>query len=209
MTAKNGRTGRPSKLPEVEDKIIDILKTTGCYKDTAAWYAGITPSTLVNWLKKGRDEEEGPYHDFFIAVEKAQAEADAKDLQIIRDAALKGNWQASSWRLERKNPRKWGRKDANRMMVALDDVKGLASKIILAVNRTVRSQKERIALAEQIMQAVGEVKPERPFQDDKPKNGNGKNGNGNGKKKTNGGGKGKNGGGGHSKDSKPKNGKGK
>lgn len=103
-------SGRPTKLtPEIQAKIVEALRA-GNYIETAAAYAGINKTTLYDWLKRGARDKSGPYHTFSNAVEKAMADAEMRDVLLIANAA-KENWQAAAWRLERKYPDKWGRKD--------------------------------------------------------------------------------------------------
>jgi transposase len=111
--AKRGK-GQPTKLtPERQRAIIDALRA-GCYKATAAEYAGIGVSTLHRWLETGEaDDESGrqsDYRDFWEAVKKADAEFQMRALLQIDQAARDGSWQAAAWRLERKYPQLWGRK---------------------------------------------------------------------------------------------------
>lgn len=101
--------GRPEKLtPELQQKIVDALRL-GNYIETAAAYAGVSKTTIYDWLKKGARSKKGKYKDFSNAVEKALAEAEMRDVALIGNAA-KENWQAAAWRLERKFPARWGRK---------------------------------------------------------------------------------------------------
>lgn len=118
-------TGRPSKIsPELTAKICDMLRA-GNYIETAAAYAGINKTTLYDWMKRGAREmervelagkgakirkKEQPYVDFSNAVTKALAEAEVRDLIIISNAA-KTDWKAAAWKLERRTPDKWGRKE--------------------------------------------------------------------------------------------------
>ncbi|MGM9924749.1 MAG: hypothetical protein ACI35R_10930 [Bacillus sp. (in: firmicutes)] len=118
-------TGRPSKLsPELTGKITDMLRA-GNYLETAAAYAGIDQSTLHRWMKRGAREmerveksdrtlrikkSEAPYVDFCKAIKKALAEAEVRDLIIISNAA-KNDWKAAAWKLERRFPDKFGRKE--------------------------------------------------------------------------------------------------
>jgi transposase len=108
---KQGK-GRPIKLtPEIQDRIVQAVKA-GNYIETASAYAGIAKSTLYEWLKKGTEEEKGPFYEFSNAIKKALAEAEMRDVAIIDEVAKNGNWTASAWRLERKFPERWGRKDS-------------------------------------------------------------------------------------------------
>ena len=115
---------RPTKLNKVvESKIISAIRA-GNYIETAAAYAGINKSTLYDWLKRGEREKqrvqktpggrirkkETPFVEFSNAVEKALAEAEVRDVAIIAKAA-EDQWQAAAWRLERKFPDRWGKRN--------------------------------------------------------------------------------------------------
>jgi transposase len=106
--------GRPTKFsPVIQEKIVTALRS-GAYIETAAVYAGINKDTLYAWLKKGAraKNRKSIYSQFSDAVEKAQAEAEMRDVAVISKSANSGHWQASAWRLERKFPARWGRRDA-------------------------------------------------------------------------------------------------
>lgn len=116
MPAKT--TGRPSKLtPKTHTALVTAL-TSGCYRETAAKVAGIGVSTLYRWLEQGEADIEHnrttPYRELREAIEKAEADAEKKLLDTIQAAAPK-NWQAAAWMLERKNPDRWGRRDAMKL----------------------------------------------------------------------------------------------
>lgn len=120
-----GKTGRPSKInPKIQAKICDVIRA-GNYIETAAAHAGIAKNTLYDWMKRGAREKEriekaggrakvkkseAEYVEFSDAVEKALADAEVRDVMIIANAAT-SDWKAAAWRLERKFPDKWGRKD--------------------------------------------------------------------------------------------------
>lgn len=115
---------RPTKLtPELQEDVLKVIRS-GNYIETACAYVGINKSTFYDWLKRGAREkdrlaknprarvrkDEQPFVDFSNAVEKALAHAEIRDVAIIGKAAEE-NWQAAAWRLERKFPDRWGRKD--------------------------------------------------------------------------------------------------
>lgn len=105
------RGGRPTKLTsDVQQKLCDAIRA-GNYLATAAAFAGVSESTLHNWLKRGANEAKGRHHDLAAAVEKAMADAEARDVALISKAAADGTWQAAAWRLERRFPDRWGRRD--------------------------------------------------------------------------------------------------
>ena len=115
---------RPTKLtPELQENVLKVIRS-GNYIETACAYVGINKSTFYDWLKRGAREkdrvaknprarvrkDEQPFVDFSNAVEKALAHAEIRDVAIIGKAAEE-NWQAAAWRLERKFPDRWGRKE--------------------------------------------------------------------------------------------------
>jgi transposase len=103
--------GRPAKLtPELQNKICDAIRA-GNYLETAAAFAGIGKSTFYDWLRRGQRVSKGIYHDFSAAVEKALADAEARDVALIAKAAADGHWQAAAWRLERRFSERWGRRE--------------------------------------------------------------------------------------------------
>jgi hypothetical protein len=108
QTAKSA--GRPTKFTdEVTSKILMAIRA-GNYVETAAAWAGINKDTFYEWLKLGAKETKGKYRTFSDAVGEALAYAEVNDLMHIGNAA-KDNWQAAAWRLERRNPTRWGRRE--------------------------------------------------------------------------------------------------
>lgn len=116
--------GRPTKLTyELIEQIADLVRE-GNYIETASAVAGIDKNSLYRWLKRGAREverlaknpklkgkiEEKIYVDFSNAVKKAMAESEADDLENIKKASRE-DWKASAWRLERRFPNRWGRKE--------------------------------------------------------------------------------------------------
>lgn len=93
--------GRPSKL--TDDRVERILQAlrAGNYLETAARYAGIGETTLHEWRHR--------YPEFRVAVEKARADAEARNVAVIQQAAAQ-TWQAAAWWLERSFPARWGRR---------------------------------------------------------------------------------------------------
>jgi hypothetical protein len=94
---------------ELQDKMVQFIRA-GNYAEVAARACGIDTKTFYNWLTRGGRGEE-PFIALVQAVETATAEAEARDVLAIGKASDK-HWQAAAWRLERKNAKRWGRKDA-------------------------------------------------------------------------------------------------
>jgi predicted aldo/keto reductase-like oxidoreductase len=118
------KKGRPIKLtPELQEELVKVIRA-GNYIETACAYVGINKTTFYDWLKRGAREKErlaknpnarpkkseAPFVELSNAIEKALAQAEIRDVAIIGKAAEE-NWQAAAWRLERKFPERWGRKE--------------------------------------------------------------------------------------------------
>lgn len=84
--------------PALEQKVLDLIRA-GNYIETAAAAAGINKKTIYSWLRNVKG--------FSDKMLEAQGAAEARDVALIAKAAIE-HWQAAAWRLERKNPRKWG-----------------------------------------------------------------------------------------------------
>lgn len=105
------RTGRPTILTEaLSSEIVGYIEA-GNYLETAAALAGVNPSTVRRWLRKGRRAKSGLHYDFCTAVRKAEGHAEQESINRIRAAAGRGVWVADAWYLERKFPQRWGRWD--------------------------------------------------------------------------------------------------
>jgi len=112
---KKNLGGRPTKLTQaLQDEICEVIKQ-GNYIETAVACCGVSKPTFYAWAKKGaRDQElkRNNIHTRFLnAVKKAMSEAEANDLTIITAVAGSGVWQAAAWKLERRNPTRWGRSE--------------------------------------------------------------------------------------------------
>ncbi len=115
---------RPTKLTEeVHDRIVGAL-LLGLYQDQAARYGGINPGTFYRWIDRGASElkKDAIYREFREAVQKARAEAEARRIAVIHQAAEDGTWQAAAWWLERSFPERWGRRQKVEVTHITEDV---------------------------------------------------------------------------------------
>jgi len=104
-----GKGGRPSKLtPEVQEKIVTAIRA-GNYAQVAAVYAGITERTYYRWMELGEQARGGRYLQFFQAVKAAEGEAEVRAVAIIQKK-MPDDWRAAMSYLERKHPKRWGRR---------------------------------------------------------------------------------------------------
>jgi len=138
MTTK-ALVGKPTKLTPVLSKDIVKLIAVGNYISTACQANGISSQTYDNWLKWGGEGRE-PYLAFFVAIKKAEADAEARRVERVEQAGIGGalirkktitnqkdgtviedeqyaqpQWLADMTHLERRHPDRWGRKDRTRV----------------------------------------------------------------------------------------------
>tara|TARA_Y100001938_G_scaffold149499_2_gene236537 strand:+ start:1664 stop:2140 length:477 start_codon:yes stop_codon:yes gene_type:complete len=122
-----------SKLtPEAQRRIYQAIRA-GNYKEVACQFAGISGTTLRNWVNRGKESREAgtdncKYLHFLRGLEEAEAEAEVRNVAVIQKAAEK-QWQASAWMLERRHPGRWARNDKQRLEVKAEvDVNDSSSK---------------------------------------------------------------------------------
>ena len=122
---RKNKTGRPPKLePERVARIVEAL-SIGSYIESAASYAGVTKPTLYAWLKAGNRQKRGKYREFLNAVELAIERGELLHAQNVAKAGtgdvergVPADWRASAWMLERKFPKRWGRREIVRTEAA-------------------------------------------------------------------------------------------
>lgn len=95
--------------PELQSRICDAIRA-GNYIEVAAGFGGIDPSTFHRWRARGQREQRGPYRAFFLAVQKAERDAEVALVAVWRKNTNK-NWQASATLLARRFPARWSHAD--------------------------------------------------------------------------------------------------
>ena len=90
--------GQHTKPDDLTTQRIVAAVKKGLPLDTAASLAGVSPSTLSFWLKKG-DEGDPNYSDIAERVRAAEAADEAELVSLIRKHA-KSSWEACAWLLE-------------------------------------------------------------------------------------------------------------
>lgn len=121
--------GRPTDCtPETTEKVCAGLRM-GMTWAAAAAYAGMTATSLFAWKARGREGEQ-PFADFLEATQRAEDECEARDVAKLDELAqmdcqgdpamLKIQADALKFRLERRRPDGWGRRDKVESTVKLD-----------------------------------------------------------------------------------------
>ena len=82
--------GRPTELthPKI-NKIAKLTKLQLTQKEISD-LIGVTPRTFRNWIKKGKETQEGLEWKLVCAVRKAEVEAEKDYAQVVENAALIG-----------------------------------------------------------------------------------------------------------------------
>lgn len=102
--------GRPTKLTAALAERIFASLRVGAFVEQACAAEGISKDTAYVWLKRGAREAEGPHRDFRDGVYKAQAQFEIAALNGLAGFGDE-EWTSIAWRLERKFPDRWGRRD--------------------------------------------------------------------------------------------------
>jgi hypothetical protein len=103
-----GTVGRPTDLTdELMVNIVNMVRA-GNYIETAAAMYHVSKQSIYQWMKRGNEEPGTIFAKFTDALKAAWAESEARDVVGIGDS---DQWQAKAWRLERKFPDRWGRKE--------------------------------------------------------------------------------------------------
>jgi Transposase len=112
---RGGAVGRPPALsPEVEARIVAAV-SAGAHLSVAARAAGVSRQTLHRWRARGAEDGDGPHHELAMALERAEAEAELRQVALIARAA-QSEWRAGAWLLSRRAPERWGRGAAERAL---------------------------------------------------------------------------------------------
>lgn len=135
--------GRPPKLSvEVVDKLCQAL-SAGNYRQVAAEWAGISQSTLREWMRLGKEQKKGPYRDFRRRVLEAEKAAEIRAVGLVMQAA-KDDARHAEWWLERKFNERWGRKDTTKLSGGKQPIRIEAKRI-----EEVLTEEQLVALAKQ------------------------------------------------------------
>jgi hypothetical protein len=114
------RGGAPSKLTlDRQERICDAIRA-GVRPEAAAVYCGVSARTFYRWMAQGRAQDAEPEFAAFVdEVEAALAEWETRDVLLIGEAA-KTDWRAAAWRLERRLPKVYGRRERHEIANADD-----------------------------------------------------------------------------------------
>ena len=128
------KAGRPTKyVPEIIEKILNAI-AVGAPFTHACNYAGISFETFNEWRKQ--------YSEFSEQVKEAEGKAVIGWLARIEQAAKDGNWTAAAWKLERRFPEDFGKRDKIQVDVKQLDTDIERELAIIAAGRQTDSSGE-------------------------------------------------------------------
>jgi hypothetical protein len=96
MTFAPGNSTAAKLTPELHDLFVNTVRITGRLS-VAAGRCAIGVNTARHWLARGRIEQEGAYHGFTEAVEKAKAEYLLLASKRLNQLALGGRVEMPAW----------------------------------------------------------------------------------------------------------------
>lgn len=116
LTNINNKRPKPRKLNNGMITALSEAIAKGNYAVTACQLCGIPESTLYNWLSQAQKDTElgveSPYTCLMESLKKAEAQAEAELVRVVRETATKKKeWLPAITFLERRHPDRWGRRD--------------------------------------------------------------------------------------------------
>lgn len=104
--------GRPTKLSKDRQERIAIAIEEGVPLVAACKLNGITHETHSNWMKRGEQEEEGPYADYFGRLTRALGHDQREKTNVLWETAMEtGDTQTMLTILKQRYPDTWSEQD--------------------------------------------------------------------------------------------------
>ena len=98
--------GRKTKFTDKHRRKVLEATSLGCTREIVAKYAGISETTLYDWLSRGREAKSGQFADFFEAFQRAEAMSAIRALSTLHSAMGEGGHEAvkaATFLLERRH----------------------------------------------------------------------------------------------------------
>lgn len=99
----------------VEGAILRALQS-GVSVNVACAHAGITRANFNGWMRRAEFPRQERYAAFSRRVGETLAQLETSFLNMIVEAAA-DDWKAAAWFLERRFPKRWGKKDMPKTVV--------------------------------------------------------------------------------------------
>jgi len=100
--------GRDSKLTKQRQEEIATMIENGHSMTAAARANGVTKQTVMNWIGKGQEQDEGIYADFFDRYTRAKGIGEMNYLELIADMAEEqGDHRFLASLMKQRYPESW------------------------------------------------------------------------------------------------------
>lgn len=108
----NENPGRPTKLTKEREENIASMIEEGHSLTAAARSNGIHKETLLNWMQRGEEQDEGIYADFFDRLTRARGEGESRYVAALIEIAKQNDDTATLMSmLKQRYPESWGEVD--------------------------------------------------------------------------------------------------
>lgn len=87
--------------PELIEKMKENVKLGFTYSALSLSLC-ISEDSLYNWIRKGRDDKQQPYVNFYAALKETEAELLKECLDQLKLSMRQGNIESTKWLLERR-----------------------------------------------------------------------------------------------------------
>lgn len=102
-------SGRPSKLTDERVETITSTIAEGKSVASAARMANINRTTVYNWIERGEVEDEGPFAEFFNAIERALGHSEDFYFTTAMDLAIEnGDHRFIASLMKQRHQDSWG-----------------------------------------------------------------------------------------------------
>lgn len=100
--------GRPEILNDALMLQICECIATGLSVLSACAYCNISRESYYHWKKLGKEKPDSIYGLFLANIKQADVQG---EIRLLTDIQRDASWQSKAWILERRWPKKWGRKN--------------------------------------------------------------------------------------------------
>jgi hypothetical protein len=138
---KKKKIGRPTHLtPEVLEKVLYAI-SKGNYRKVAAQYAGVSEKCFKDWMRRGKEEPDGDYGEFFKKVTEEESKVEIEAVGVLSDSNSKDAKRLIEY-LSRKHPERWASDSykVKQLEKELQEIKRLLNEHVLRSGREAKEE---------------------------------------------------------------------
>lgn len=116
LKKKPGSAKKPKNKDEMAEKVKKMLTliakavSKGMSYNDSARLAGLHPQTFYKWKGLAKQGKE-PYAKYWQIMEQADLAGELDILERIELAGKNGDWRADAWMLEKRKPKRYGKRE--------------------------------------------------------------------------------------------------